>query len=74
MKICSFVDSAALLHTSVRRARARHSKAVLVLTLAALSGCANMPNPMRTVEVHQPLTARPALPGFLVASWSMLNV
>jgi flagellar L-ring protein FlgH len=33
---------------------------IAALAIAALSGCANLPNPLRTVEVHQPLTARPA--------------
>lgn len=45
---------------SMRRAYARRNNALLVLILALMSGCANMPNPMRTVEIHQPLTARPA--------------
>jgi flagellar L-ring protein FlgH len=37
-------------------------RAFVALAVASVAGCASMPNPLRTVEVHQPLTARPVAP------------
>lgn len=43
-----------------QRMPAARRAALAALALATISGCANMPNPLRTVEIQQPLTARPA--------------